>query len=266
MNTRLFFATPFFEGLRVALVAVLCAVILSSEAFGCEVVAQGAETGRTATGEPQSMPEPAASAAHQGVLIEAVVAEVSQEDAADLGINWISGAGEFQTDADVDRVVGSSSVIGSIEKSDLAVLQRKLHTENGSELITTPVVYTLDGEEATVFIGKEVPAGNDQLEGACIKSSTEVGTSLTIKPIVDNDKKILLDVALQVSSVVPGEANCPAVNTEYIHTKVQGNDGDVIVLGSSSNEADSRLMLFLKPNIVDAAGKLPRPPKLAVLP
>ena len=245
IHTRVFFVTPLTKGLRIALSAVLSALILSSNVFANET-----------------------SAPQRSLFIEAIVAEVSQEDETSLGINWSSNESLSQTDK--DQVTNTNSVIGSIGSGDLEAVQRTLHAATDSKLIVSPVVYTLDGEEATVFIGEEVPVENDQLMGVCKKSSSEVGTSLTINPVIENDSKIMLDVALEVSSLVSGglyeqqesRKDCSPVVTENIQTRVPGNDGEVIVLSRQINDSDVssdksnlRLMLFLKLSIADVVSE-----------
>jgi type II secretory pathway component GspD/PulD (secretin) len=173
------------------------------------------------------------------------VARVSSEDAADLKINWGSGAGEPQ--------------IETLDSSDLEAIGSKLSSESGSTLLITSTLYTFDGDEAGMFVGQEVPLESVQSQRNCLPESSVVSTDLTVNTDIDSEAKILLDVALEISTVASADAvevqeptnDCPPIFTEHIRTKVKGSDGDIVVLSKPAKGDDNspRLMLFLKPKI-----------------
>jgi general secretion pathway protein D len=124
------------------------------------------------------------------VYIEALIAEISTERAAEFGIQWQSantpGAGSNSTffggtnfGGAGQNIIGASQNIGSVGKGmnfllgggtvkvpingqlveifNLSLLARFLETDSRSNILSTPSLVTLDNEEAKIVVGRNLP-------------------------------------------------------------------------------------------------------------
>ncbi len=124
------------------------------------------------------------------VFVETIIAEVSLDQSANLGINWniggerggtpgsgtgdtaipaVAGTGNIQ-DAD-GRIIGTAATgqsftLGSagynyslldLGKYQLDIILNAIATDTNSNVLSTPTILTLDNEEAEIVVGQEVP-------------------------------------------------------------------------------------------------------------
>ncbi len=130
--------------------------------------------------------------------------------------------------------------------SFVAVLQA-LATSSKANLLSTPSILTLDNAEAKILVGQEVPFRTGEYtttaDGANNPFTTiqrkDVGITLTVTPHIHDGNSVRLDVAQEVSSVVPTSlvavtANAISdvvTNKREIKTTVLADDKQTIVLG-----------------------------------
>ena len=215
------------------------------------------------------------------VLVEAVIAEISAEKTAELGVQWVAygnsvigftnlGSGNAslanivslaaQVDAGsttlpaVDRVPqGLHMAVGDFSgDNQFGALISALAKDADTNVLSTPTVVTLDNEEAEIIVGQNVPfvTGNYTTSTSSTAASSvgnpfqtiqrdDVGIKLKVKPQINEGNAVKLEIAQEVSSVVPS-ANAatqgPTTNKRSIKTKVLVEDGQVLVLGGLIDE------------------------------
>jgi general secretion pathway protein D len=202
------------------------------------------------------------------VHIEAIIAEVSLDTANELGVQWlIDGSNKGNpalssqlpgTGASIGAVAtgiaantasaipdGLSLALGSVKESNslnFITLIRALNTDTETNLLSTPSIVTLDNQEASIIVGQNVPfvtgsSTNSSTDGTTNPFQTierqDVGTTLKVKPQINEGNTITLDIDQEVSTV--SQAATSAVdlvtNKRAIKTTVQLEDGQLLVLG-----------------------------------
>ncbi|NND82714.1 MAG: hypothetical protein HKN50_09835 [Gammaproteobacteria bacterium] len=117
------------------------------------------------------------------VFVETVIAEVSLDQEANLGIEWnvggpnqINGGGDGTTATTVGNLIerdNPNTIIGTAEggfsdsgfnyslldfkKYKLDVIVNALRADSNSNILSTPTLLTLDNETAEIVVGQEVP-------------------------------------------------------------------------------------------------------------
>jgi general secretion pathway protein D len=227
------------------------------------------------------------------VHVEAIVVEVNDDKAAELGVNWAlysnkSGtnvpAGVFNagssgsTIADVGSAVvsgdyssiplGTTFGIGKVVDSGLsfAAILRMLRSDSTNNIISTPSIVTLDNEEATIEVAKEVPFVTGQYTSTSSGTTTgssssvnpfqtisreSVGTKLKLTPQVSEGGAVMLKISQEASSI---DANASTsvvnlvTNKRSISTSVMVDNGGMIVLGglldNTLSETNSRVPIL----------------------
>lgn len=184
------------------------------------------------------------------VLIQAIVAEISVDDALALGIRWGSGA-LGGASSDDNRVVVGSTIEG--EKTnlinalfdtstlgvnvDLNVALQALAQVTDVNVLFRPKIVTSDNEEANFFDGQDIPFITDSTttDVGGVTQSFEylaVGIQLNVRPHITVEGNIDLRVNLQLSSVVPGQTlfGGSILDRRETTTKVTIRDGQTVVI------------------------------------
>ena len=124
-------------------------------------------------------------------------------------------------------------IIGRLGMARLKVEINALEAEGISETISNPKVYAMDGEEAIITQGQQIPytvAG-----GANIASSTQfvnANLNLKVKPKIIGDGKILLDLDLVNDSAGTAATNsAPPIDKQNFKSKITIDDRSIAVLG-----------------------------------
>jgi general secretion pathway protein D len=205
------------------------------------------------------------------VHIEAIIAEVSLDTANELGVQWLIDGSNKGGPALSSQLPGTGSSIGAVAAGvsaggaaaaavipngltlalgnvnsssglNFITLIRALNTDTETNLLSTPSIVTLDNQEASIIVGQNVPF----VTGSSTSSSTtgttnpfqtierqDVGTTLKVKPQINEGNTITLDIDQEVSTV--SQAATSAVdlvtNKRAIKTTVQLEDGELLVLG-----------------------------------
>jgi general secretion pathway protein D len=173
------------------------------------------------------------------VYVEALIAEVTADKAAELGVQWqsLSGLGQSSTQAfggtnfggvgqnivgiaqnpgtagrglNVGVVNGTVTLPGVGQILNLNVLVRALETDSNANILATPTLLTLDNEEAAIVIGQNVPfiTGQYALSGGATTPTPfqtierrDVGLTLRVKPQISESGTVRLQIYQEVSSV-----------------------------------------------------------------
>lgn len=174
------------------------------------------------------------------VYVEALIAELTADKAAEFGVQWqsLSGLGKSDTQAfggtnfgnrgqniiglsqnpasaaaglNVGVVKGTITIPGVGEILNIGLLVRALETDANANILSTPTLLTLDNEEAAIVIGQNVPfiTGSYAVTGAATTPTPfqtierrDVGLTLRIKPQISEGGTVRLQIYQEVSSVV----------------------------------------------------------------
>jgi general secretion pathway protein D len=201
------------------------------------------------------------------VQVDAIIVELREEKAAQLGVTWLRADDEFLgltnfSNAGGGGIVGlagqassSTPTLSSIaegisvgigrlsDSGGWAALLNALRGDGDTNIVATPQIVTLDNEEAEIRVGQEVPFVTGQFtntganQGSVNPFTTidrqEVGTSLKITPQINEGSGVRLEIKQETSSLgaaVQGAADL-ITNKRTITTSVFVEDGAVLVLG-----------------------------------
>lgn len=202
------------------------------------------------------------------VLVDAIIAEVGENKARQLGIQWsvfdLSGetapvGGTNFTNIGTSLVDIAQGVIskqltglspgllfgaGRFDSNGVsfgAVLQA-LASDGDSNILSTPSLLTLDNEEAEIVVGQNVPfvTGSFTNTGGSGGSvdpfqtiqRQDVGITLKIKPQINEGDAVVMQIEQEVSSIAnDAQASDLITNKRSIKTNVLAKDGQIIVLG-----------------------------------
>jgi general secretion pathway protein D len=203
------------------------------------------------------------------VLIEAVIAQLSESQARKLGVDILftsKDTGGYLTN--FDGLLGSlvneglnvtpdlDKLIPAIPNSPIAfggefnsntgkgmgLLVQALKNDSDTNILSTPSVVTLDNEEASLSSGKEVPFAT----GSYTSSNTstngnnpfttynreEVGVLLKVKPQISKGNAVRLEIEQESSKVEAGGGEGLQTTTKNtIKTNVMIDDGELLILG-----------------------------------
>lgn len=122
-------------------------------------------------------------------------------------------------------------IIGRLGMARLKVEINALEAEGLTETISNPKIYAMDGEDANMTQGQQIPytvAG-----GSNIASSTQfvnANLNLKVKPKIIGNGKILLEVDL-VNDSVSGTTSPPPIDKQNFKSKITIDDKSIAVLG-----------------------------------
>jgi len=199
------------------------------------------------------------------VVVEAIIAEVSDSSAQELGVQWLFADEKFgagivnfgSNGVNIANIAGAAASGDSEALGDLlsttagatagighfgggfnfAMLVNALKGKSGFNLLSTPTLLTLDNAEASILVGQEVPF----VTGSVTQNNAnpyqtierkEVGVKLRIKPQINIDNSVRLDIVQEVSSIAESSAASDVItNKREIKTKVMVEDNGLVILG-----------------------------------
>ncbi|HWQ87024.1 type II secretion system secretin GspD [Brevundimonas sp.] len=235
----------------------------------------------------------------QQVLIEAIVVELSDNAVKELGVQWLlagedgnpigltnysnsgvplvpiaGGAAAGQLDEDdplreqlqnlaLNTLLGANGFVGGgggrIGDGLFGFIINAAKNDEGSNLLQTPSLMTLDNEEATILVGQEVPitTGETLLDGNSNPFRTtqrqDIGVKLIVRPQINAGGSITLFLRQEVSSingVLTNSANDLVLNKRELETTLVVDDGDIAVAGGLLDQND-RMSIDKVPGLGD---------------
>ncbi|MGJ7542499.1 type II secretion system secretin GspD [Variovorax sp. LT1R16] len=199
------------------------------------------------------------------VLVESLIVEVTEQDAAQLGIQWMRNNGRFiggtnlgggaglnnsatntidllPKGLNLGIVDGTVKLPGGGEILNLNLLARALQTKGGANILSTPNILTLDNEVASIIVGKTVPfvsgqyitpggGGSDNPFQTVTRE--DIGLQLKIRPQISEGGTVKLDIYQEVSSIDDQNSGVGGIvtNKRALDTSVLLDDGQIMVLG-----------------------------------
>ena len=133
-----------------------------------------------------------------------------------------------------NSITGATSGIGIIKMMGADVLKIELEALQSlglNEILSSPSVFTLNNQEATITQGDQIPYQTTS-DGTTTTEFKEAALALTVTPSIIGDGNVLLDI--QVNNDAPktiAGADEPGISTNEIKTKLLVTDGDIVVIG-----------------------------------
>lgn len=217
------------------------------------------------------------------VKVESVIAEVSENLSAELGVQWIfdgtpggegpvglSNFGGNNSLATIGGTIAAGGVpaidngltlgVGVFDSASVnfAALIRALKGDGTTNILSTPTLVTLDNEEAEIVVGENVPfitgsysstgGGSTPTNPFQTITRENVGITLKIKPQINEGDAVKMDIEQSVDSLSASSVGAADLitNTRSIKTSVIVDDGQLIVLGG-----------LLEDNVKESVQKVP---------
>lgn len=209
------------------------------------------------------------------VLIEAIIAEVSQNGAVNLGVNWaVDGsnvnlaAGAFTPSiigsdrplvdlygltqgATTTATIPQGTVLGvgrlSSSGINFAAVLQALQSDSRNNIVARPQVLTLNNKETKITVARKVPFVTGQYTGTTGTTSAfqtinreEVGTLFTVTPRITKGDRVALEIQVESSEVESQQTAGAAglvTKDNTIDTSVLIRNGDWLVLGGMISDS-----------------------------
>lgn len=204
------------------------------------------------------------------VLVEAIIAELSENNSQALGVNFaVDGTGSNrpaaytnlggQTQALAGQVLsegatglssGLSLAVGRFGTGnvDFGFLLSAIASDSDNNILSTPTLVTMDNQEAEIVVGQNVPfVTGTQLSSANNNpfqtiERQDIGISLKVRPQINEGDNIKMEIEQEVSDVsqtsVTGASDI-TTNKRSIKTTVLVEDGQTLVLGGLLDDQQS---------------------------
>ena len=213
------------------------------------------------------------------VLVEAIIVEVQDGDAFNLGVQWANTNGggtqftatnlstttvanaaiEYNNDgtlsSDTTKALSNfNGLAAGFYSGNWAGLVTALSSNTKSNILATPSIVTLDNKEAAFNVGQEVPVvtGSQSSTTGSVYNTVErktVGTKLKVTPQINEGDSVLMEIEQEVSSVAASTSTSSSsnsdlgdtFNTRTVKNAVLVKSGETVVLGGllSNNTAES---------------------------
>lgn len=205
------------------------------------------------------------------VLVEAIIVEVQDGDAFNLGVQWANKNGggtqftatglptttvanaalEYKNDGTFSSTTTSTlssfnGLAAGFYSGNWAGLVTALSSNTKSNILATPSIVTLDNKEAAFNVGQEVPviSGSQSSTTGSVFNTVErktVGTKLKVTPQINEGDSVLMDIEQEVSSVATSTSTSSSstssaslgdtFNTRTVKNAVLVKSGETVVLG-----------------------------------
>lgn len=236
------------------------------------------------------------------VYLACVIGQLTLGDDIDFGIDYLMkfgdvrvlGQGEAGTinnlirsrNASIDLVPGTEDVVDTaaeVARTAIPVVSgltvfgaigntvdfyaRALASTNRFQIISRPMVYTANGQQALISSGQEIPYAASSLSDINTSGSNDIGTTvnsttqfkrvvleLAVQPLINSDKEVTLNIS-QVNDNVAGitevsaGASAPTVNTQRLDTTVTVPNRTAVIIGGLISDDETRVQTgipFLK--------------------
>ena len=192
------------------------------------------------------------------VLISAIVAEISGEDATALGLRW---SNQTITPTNPDNVIGITSSTANTKNnflpglfdtstltvnSNLNFILQALNQKTAVTILSEPRIFTSDNQEAEFFDGQDIPfitQSQTNSTGQLVQSFDyrAVGISLRVRPRITINRDIDMRVNLELSNIEPQQTLFGGfiIDRRETTTQLIVRDGQTIVISGILRSEDS---------------------------
>lgn len=191
------------------------------------------------------------------VYVEVTIAEVRLGGELSHGVRWFLEAGGLSagySDASNGAVAPSFPGFNfafQVPRAELVVSALEAHTN--VRIVSSPQLTVVDRETATIQVGDQVPIITKSVQNASSGDAViasdvtfrDTGVILTVTPQIRSSGEVLLDIAQEVSRVVPttsSQIDSPTISQRKVESTVLVPDGTAIVLAGlmSTSEDESQ--------------------------
>ena len=169
------------------------------------------------------------------IMMEAKIIEIALDSEKELGIKWTSGGA---TDEEGNKIqgqitIGEITLGGSFERSGLIEATLKaLQTDGKTNILSNPKVLTLNGKEASIETGQQIPLKTIDADGAESIEYKKVGLTLLITPHLSVDGLITMDVYTTINSLGTEQyQGYPVINSREESVIIRSKLGKTEVIG-----------------------------------
>ncbi len=190
------------------------------------------------------------------VLISAVIAEISLEDALALGLRWSSDninpqnsdnaiTFDSTTTASEDSILGNLFDTSVLDANiDLNLVLQALDQDTDVNILSEPKIFTSDNQQAVFFDGQDIPFVTDSQpnqNGDLLQSFDyrAVGIQLSVRPRITANRDVDLRVNLELSSIQPQQTLFGGFIVDRRETTTQlivGNGQTIVISGILRSE------------------------------
>jgi general secretion pathway protein D len=177
------------------------------------------------------------------VLVDVYVMEVSRDKLRNMGFSPPTSlavtTNSSSTSTTLNQIGRSSSYSYSIGQAAVEMLL----TDSDTRVIENPSIRAVDGQKATLKVGKRIPIATGTYTTATSSSSSSVqtqfqyidtGVALEITPIIHEDRDVTMKLAVEISSedgtdTISGVTE-PVIAQEKAEQMIRLKDGEVSIL------------------------------------
>ncbi|MFO8052491.1 MAG: TonB family protein, partial [Candidatus Omnitrophota bacterium] len=205
------------------------------------------------------------------VEIDVQILELNKDDTKNLGVDWMDSVSLSESAPAASKSWKSLWQTGTWSRGNLSATLHMLIKEDKGRILSRPKLLCLNGEEAELLVGGELPVLTEATTGGTGSSATssasieykEYGIKLLIKPFILEGQVYLsltaevsnwtLDTTLGGAMSVQGTTT-PAFTIRKAQTVVNVESGDTVFLGGLIDNEDS-----------DIANKVPGLSRIPIL-
>lgn len=174
------------------------------------------------------------------VMVEAKIVEVSMTQGQNLGMNTSYTNPNNATEiaqtvglANPPTATGATGLYYSVTNQNITSLVEALSTRTGFNILSSPKVMAMNGEEAEIITGSRLGYYVNTVTTTGLVQNVEfmdVGTKLDITPSIKSDGMIIMNIHPEISDGAIIN-NLPQKNSTETTTKLIVRDGQTIIIG-----------------------------------
>ncbi len=193
------------------------------------------------------------------ILIEAKIIDITSSDMKQLGAKWnfkiTPGQGlftdviqaddlELNVPASSSSLSGGQFVLDNLNFKGLSVSATidALVSDGKANLLATPSIAVLNGQEARIIIGQRYPITErtQTTTGTTeVTKFVDIGTTLKVIPQINQDNYITMRVHPEVSSLAQDMPAGPRITTREADTTVRIKEGETLIIGGLIKQEDA---------------------------
>jgi type II secretory pathway component GspD/PulD (secretin) len=170
------------------------------------------------------------------ILIEARILEVGLQDSESYGLDWskIFHSGEATIGTQGLSNPGSPGLFFDYLSPNVSIVLDALRTRSRLRTLSTPKLLALEDQEAETIIGDRLGYNVTTTIDNVTTTSTEFlesGVILKVRPSVDEQNRILLDIHPEVSTGSVSDDGVPNQTTTEVTTSMLVDSGKTVFIG-----------------------------------
>ncbi len=195
------------------------------------------------------------------VITEVTIAEVTLTDQLELGLEWFLKEQGSKYNSDLMTLGGLGlggsgfNAVFSKLNGDFQVMLNAFAKDDLINIISTPHIVVLDGQEATINVGTEVPVVTSETSASDIGDGVgsptilrnvqyrNTGVVLKVKPVIHSDGMLTLDISQELSEAQTNnvsDISSPLILNRSLSTTLTLQSGETVVLGGLISENKSK--------------------------